>query len=136
MLYPAGSGACVQVFVWHYAEANLVEQSMKKGPSWVSMVNSVIKSVKPIIDYVSISVGGDSLREWNPAPALHKVGGGGCSTWDPLGTQQYSSTAIQHYAGKASVKLGAFPHLNSMLPMYSSGRSRKKRGPHDSVQHL
>jgi hypothetical protein len=63
----------LQVFVWHYAEANLVEQSMKQGPAWVSMVNSVIGAVRPVIDYVSISVGGDSLREVNPAPALHKV---------------------------------------------------------------
>jgi hypothetical protein len=59
--------------VWHYAEANLVEQSMKQGPAWVSMVNTVIGAVRPVIDYVSISVGGDSLREVNPAPALHKV---------------------------------------------------------------
>uniref|UniRef100_A0A383VL34 Glycoside hydrolase family 42 N-terminal domain-containing protein n=1 Tax=Tetradesmus obliquus TaxID=3088 RepID=A0A383VL34_TETOB len=61
------------VFVWHYAEANLVEQSMKQGPGWASMVNTVIGAVRPVIDYVSISVGGDSLREVNPAPALHKA---------------------------------------------------------------
>jgi hypothetical protein len=46
---------------------------MKQGPAWVSMVNTVIGAVRPVIDYVSISVGGDSLREVNPAPALHKV---------------------------------------------------------------
>jgi hypothetical protein len=46
---------------------------MKRGGSWVSMVNTVIGQVRPVIDYVSISVGGDSLREVNPSPALHKV---------------------------------------------------------------
>eukprot|EP00882_Tetradesmus_deserticola_P025941 GHRQ01028533.1.p1 GENE.GHRQ01028533.1~~GHRQ01028533.1.p1 ORF type:complete len:402 (+),score=109.73 GHRQ01028533.1:134-1339(+) len=61
------------VFVWHYAEANLVEQSMKQGPGWVSMVNTVLGAVSPTIDYVSLSLGGDSLREVNPAPALHKA---------------------------------------------------------------
>ncbi|KAF8072403.1 hypothetical protein HT031_000062 [Scenedesmus sp. PABB004] len=61
------------VFVWHYAEANLVEQSMKRGRAWASMVNTVIGAVKPALDYVSISVGGDSLREWNPSPALHRA---------------------------------------------------------------
>jgi hypothetical protein len=61
------------VFVWHYAEANLVEQSLQRGQRWPSMVNTVIPAVRPVIDFVSVSVGGDSLREPNPAPALHRV---------------------------------------------------------------
>jgi len=59
------------VWVWHYAEANLVENSIKKGTSWTSMVHGVIDKVRPVIDYVSVSVGGDSLREWNPTNNLH-----------------------------------------------------------------
>ena len=57
---------CLQVYVWHYAEANLVESSMRKGPKWDSMINTIIPQIKPVIDYVSISVGGDSLKDWNP----------------------------------------------------------------------
>eukprot|EP00879_Flechtneria_rotunda_P023895 GHRR01025305.1.p1 GENE.GHRR01025305.1~~GHRR01025305.1.p1 ORF type:complete len:319 (+),score=71.55 GHRR01025305.1:298-1254(+) len=65
---------CVKdVHVWHYTEANLVEQSIKEGSGWVSVINTVVKQVKPAIDYVSVSVGGDSLREVNPTVAFHKT---------------------------------------------------------------
>jgi len=59
------------VFVWHYAEANLVENSIKKGPQWCSMINTIIPRVRPVIDYVSVSVGGDSMQDWNPTNNLH-----------------------------------------------------------------
>ena len=48
-----------------------MENSIKKGTSWTSMVHGVIDKVRPVIDYVSVSVGGDSLREWNPTNNLH-----------------------------------------------------------------
>lgn len=60
------------VFVYNYGEANIIGECMQR-PRTACFANKVAPNVRPVLDYMSVSVAGNLIRDLDPSPILHPV---------------------------------------------------------------